>query len=161
MHWGVFAISAAHLYQNYLEEPPNPCETSERMNFNIIKLFIYWYLMSFFHKKMSQNFWATIMPFEPVTFTGPNFFFGPTWPSFQALSGLVRNSKIMERNGIFGYEMDMVRNDYNSSHTVMWTTVYKCRHQRHSLLETDTLKTQNYQGYTLFYTYSGGHAKLI
>jgi hypothetical protein len=22
MHWGVFAISAAHLYQNYLEEPP-------------------------------------------------------------------------------------------------------------------------------------------
>jgi hypothetical protein len=68
--------------------------------------------MSFFHKKMSQNFWATIMPFEPVTFTGPNFFFGPTWPSFQALSGLVRN-------GIFGYEMDMVQNDYNSSHTVM------------------------------------------
>jgi hypothetical protein len=26
------------------------------------KLFIYWYLMSFFHKKMSQNLWATIMP---------------------------------------------------------------------------------------------------
>ena len=23
--------------------------------------------MSFFHKKMSQNFWATIMPFGPVT----------------------------------------------------------------------------------------------
>ena len=43
MHWGVFAISAAHLYQNYFEEPPpppppppNPCETSERMNFNVI-----------------------------------------------------------------------------------------------------------------------------
>jgi hypothetical protein len=37
MHWGVFAISAAHrTYQNYLEEPPNPCETSERMNFNVI-----------------------------------------------------------------------------------------------------------------------------
>ena len=33
---GVFAISAAHLYQNYLEEPPLPCETSERMNFNVI-----------------------------------------------------------------------------------------------------------------------------
>jgi hypothetical protein len=32
MHWGVFAISAAHLYQNYLEKPPNPCETRERMN---------------------------------------------------------------------------------------------------------------------------------
>jgi hypothetical protein len=29
---GFFAISAAHLYQNYLEEP----ETSGRMNFNII-----------------------------------------------------------------------------------------------------------------------------
>jgi hypothetical protein len=23
--------------------------------------------MSFFHKKMSQNLWATIMPFGPVT----------------------------------------------------------------------------------------------
>ena len=32
------------------------------------KLFIYWYLMSFFFiKKMSQNLWATIMPFGPVT----------------------------------------------------------------------------------------------
>ena len=38
MHWGVFAISAAHplLYQNYLEEPQPPHETSERMNFNVI-----------------------------------------------------------------------------------------------------------------------------
>ena len=35
MHWGVFAILAAHLYQNYLEAP-NPRETSERMNFNVI-----------------------------------------------------------------------------------------------------------------------------
>jgi hypothetical protein len=41
-----------------LKSPPNPRETSERMNFNVInkkqliwKLFIYWYLMSFFHKK--------------------------------------------------------------------------------------------------------------
>jgi hypothetical protein len=24
MHWGVFANSAAHLYQNYLEKPPTP-----------------------------------------------------------------------------------------------------------------------------------------
>jgi hypothetical protein len=37
MHWDVFAISAAHLYQNYLETPPNPRETSERMNFNVIE----------------------------------------------------------------------------------------------------------------------------
>jgi hypothetical protein len=26
----------AHLYQNYLEKPPNPRETRERMNFNDI-----------------------------------------------------------------------------------------------------------------------------
>jgi len=32
--------------------------------------------MSFFHKKMSQNLWATIMPFGRVTLAG-NFFFGP------------------------------------------------------------------------------------
>jgi len=31
-----FAISAAHLYQNYLEEYPTPRKTSERMNFNVI-----------------------------------------------------------------------------------------------------------------------------
>ena len=77
MHWGVFAISAAHLYLPKLPwraSSPNPRETSERMNFNDIdkkhliwKLFTYWYLMSFFQKKMSQNVWATIMPFGPVT----------------------------------------------------------------------------------------------
>jgi hypothetical protein len=51
-----------------------PRETSERMNFNVIdkkqliwKLLIYWYLMSFFHKKMLQNVWATILPFGPMT----------------------------------------------------------------------------------------------
>ena len=87
---GVFSQFQLHtcIYQNYLEEPPNPCETSERMNFNVIdikqltwKLFIYWYLMSFFHKKMSQNFWATIMPFGPVThfLLAPKFFFGPAY----------------------------------------------------------------------------------
>ena len=45
--------------------------------------------MSFFHKKMSQNFWATIMPFGPETnfLLAQIFFPGPTkgWPSFQAL----------------------------------------------------------------------------
>ena len=59
MHWGVFAISAEHLYLPKLPwRTPTPGETSERMNFNVIdkkqliwKLFIYWYLMSFFHKK--------------------------------------------------------------------------------------------------------------
>ena len=41
-----------------LKTPPNAREASERMSFNVIdikqliwKLFIYWYLMSFFHKK--------------------------------------------------------------------------------------------------------------
>ena len=47
----------------------------------------------FFIKKMSQNVWATIMSFGPVTlifywpkknFTGPKFFFQRSWPSFQA-----------------------------------------------------------------------------
>jgi hypothetical protein len=43
--------------------------------------------MSFFHKKMSQNLWATIMPFGPVTnlLLAQNVFLG--WPSFQALPG--------------------------------------------------------------------------
>ena len=48
--------------------PPNPCETSERMNFNVIekkqltwKLFIYWYLMSFFFiKKCHKIFGPTL-----------------------------------------------------------------------------------------------------
>ena len=61
MHWGVFAISAAHLYQNYLEEPPH--ETSERMNFNVIdkkqltwKLFIIDIWCLFFIKKCHKIF---------------------------------------------------------------------------------------------------------
>ena len=42
MHWGVFAQFQLHTctYQNYIKEPhpppPNPHETSERMNFNVI-----------------------------------------------------------------------------------------------------------------------------
>ena len=38
--------------------------------------------MSFFHKKMSQNLWATIMPFGPVTliFYWPKHFFQPLRP---------------------------------------------------------------------------------
>jgi hypothetical protein len=40
---------------------------------------------------MSQNVWATIMPFGPVTniLLAQNFFFGPAfgWPSFQMLPG--------------------------------------------------------------------------
>ena len=51
------------------------------------KLFIFWYLMSFFHKKMSQNLWATIMPFGPVTniLLAQKKKFGPAkgWPHFR------------------------------------------------------------------------------
>ncbi len=36
--------------------------------------------MSFFHKKMSQNLWATIMPFGPVTL----IFY---WPKKKILAG--------------------------------------------------------------------------
>jgi hypothetical protein len=90
MHWGVVAISAAHLYQNYLEEPPNPRETSERMNFNVIdkKLKTVYILISdvFFHKKMSQNFWATIIPFGPVTLIY----------SFQALQAVSEEKNLKE-----------------------------------------------------------------
>ena len=50
---------------------PNPCETSERMNFNVIdkkqltwKLFIYWYLMSFFIKNCHKIFGP---PYGPAT----------------------------------------------------------------------------------------------
>lgn len=83
-------------YQNYLEEP-NPRETSERMNFNVIdkkqliwKLFIYWYLMSFFHKK---NVTKCLGHHYAIWTSDSNFLlaqknlFGPAkgWPSFQAL----------------------------------------------------------------------------
>jgi hypothetical protein len=97
MHWGVFAISAAHLYLPKLPwRPPNPRETSKRMNFNVVdkkqliwKLFIHLYIdiwCLFFIKKMSQNVWATIMPFGPVTliFYCPKiFFFAPGCPHFR------------------------------------------------------------------------------
>ena len=48
--------------------------------------------MSFFINKMSQNVWATIMPFGPVTL----IFY---WPSFQALlSVLIRNNVKLIKN---------------------------------------------------------------
>ena len=63
----LIAIYALGCFRNFSCTPvptkitlksPNPRETSERMNFNVIdkkqfiwKLFIYWFLMSFFHKK--------------------------------------------------------------------------------------------------------------
>ena len=62
----LIAIYALGCFHNFSCTPepklpwraPNPHETSERMNFNVIdkkqliwKLFIYWYLMSCFHKE--------------------------------------------------------------------------------------------------------------
>ena len=64
--------------------------------------------MSFFLKKMSQNCWATIMPFGPVTIflLAQKFFFRPAkgWPSFQALKHAVlavddRHVAFCEYNG--------------------------------------------------------------
>ena len=52
--------------------------------------------MSFFKKKMSQNDWATIMPFGPVTliFYWPKQIFSGQpkegWPSFQALHYVIK-----------------------------------------------------------------------
>ena len=57
MHWGVFAISAAHLYQNYLEEPPS---TSVRLAKEWILMLLIKTInlktvdiWCFFHKKIS------------------------------------------------------------------------------------------------------------
>ena len=46
--------------------------------------------MSFFHKKMSQNLWATIMPFGPVTliYYWPKIFF-----SGQPMAGLISGTE--------------------------------------------------------------------
>ena len=86
--FGVFSQYQLHSCTRItLDPPPNTRETSGKMNFNVIdkkqltwELFIYWYLMSFFHIKMSQNCWATIMPFGPVTnFLQAEFFFSSLW----------------------------------------------------------------------------------
>jgi hypothetical protein len=79
MHWGIFAISTAQLHTRYCTKitlkSPNPRETNERMNFNVIdqktiNLKTVYILISdvfFSLQKSSQNLWATIMPFGPVT----------------------------------------------------------------------------------------------
>jgi hypothetical protein len=46
------------------------------------KLFICWYLMSFFHKKMLQNLWAAIWASDTNILLAPKKLF---WLSFQAL----------------------------------------------------------------------------
>ena len=97
-------------YQNYLGEPPapNPRETSERMNFNDIdkkhliwKLFIYWYLMSFCHKKnvtkcLGHHY--AIWTSDSNFLLAQIFFFGQDkgLPSFQAL-----NVKICSTGTVF------------------------------------------------------------
>ena len=75
--WCIGVFSQFQLHVRYCTKitlkSPNPCETSERMNFNVIdektiNLKTVYILISdvLFHKKMSQNLWATIMPFGPV-----------------------------------------------------------------------------------------------
>ena len=95
-------FSCTHVPKLPCRAGPQPRETSERMNFNIIdkkkqltwKLFIYWYLMSFFHKKMSHNFWATIMPFGPLTL----FFYWPKkWPHFMRWYPRLSSSRGMKK----------------------------------------------------------------
>jgi len=71
---------------------PDPRESIEKINLNVIDktvdLKTIYILISdcFFSYKLSQHFWATIMPFGPVT----NFLQVQNkcsgWPSFQALS---------------------------------------------------------------------------
>ena len=68
----LIAIYALGCFRNFSCTSVPTKSTLKSLNLNdkkqlIWKLLIYWYLMSFFHKKMSQNVWATIMPFGPVT----------------------------------------------------------------------------------------------
>ena len=55
--------------------------------------------MSFFHKKMSQNVWATIMPFGPVTliFYWPQIFFSDQ-PKLALISGTECGAKHHNHN---------------------------------------------------------------
>ena len=92
----LIAIYALGCFRNFSCTPvptkitlksPNPRETSERMNFNVIdkkqfiwKLFIYWYLMSFFHKKnvtkcLGHHY--AIWTSDSNFLLAQNFFFGP------------------------------------------------------------------------------------
>ena len=47
--------------------------------------------MSFFHKKMSQNLWATIMPFGPVTLI---FYWPKQYFSGQPKAGLISGTEL-------------------------------------------------------------------
>ena len=94
----LIAIYALGCFRNFSCTPvpklpwraPNPRETSERMNFNVIdkkqltwKLFIYWYLMSFFYKKTSHNFWTTIMPVTLIFYWPKKIFRAKSGPHFR------------------------------------------------------------------------------
>ena len=48
--------------------------------------------MSFFHKKMSENLWATIMPFGPVTLI---FYWPKNVFSGQPMAGLISGTVIL------------------------------------------------------------------
>ena len=82
---------------SWYRRAPHPHETSERMNFNVIdekrliwKLFIYWYLMSFFHKinvtKCLGHHYAIWTSDSNFLLAQKKKFRPPKgWPSFQSL----------------------------------------------------------------------------
>ena len=92
MHWGVFAISAEHLYLPKLpwRPPPNPRETSERINFNVINKnqliwTVYILISDVFLKKKNVTIWlGHHSAIWTLIFYWPKIFFSGQ-PSFQAL----------------------------------------------------------------------------
>ena len=94
---GVFSQFQLHTHYctKITLKSPYPCETSERMNFNVIdkkqltwKLFIFWYLMSFFHKKNVTKFMGhhyAIWASDSNILLAPKKKFGPAkaWPHFR------------------------------------------------------------------------------
>ena len=95
MHWGVFAISAAHLYLPKLpwSVPPTLVRLVKQCILMLLikkqliwKLFIYWYLMSFFHKKnvtkcLGHHY--AIWTSDSNFLLAQQFFFGPASPHFR------------------------------------------------------------------------------
>jgi hypothetical protein len=73
--------------------------------------------MSFFIKKMSQNLWATIMPFGPVTniLLAQRKFFRASqgWPSFQPLQVLQNFSAVFQDNlgSVTGIQANLILKD--------------------------------------------------
>jgi hypothetical protein len=99
MHWGVFAISAAHLYLPKLPwRAPTPVRLVKewilmliliKKTINLKTVYILISDVFFSSKKCHKMFGPPLCHLDQWCnfFTGPNFFFGPSigWPSFEAL----------------------------------------------------------------------------